>query len=305
MPSNITPLSAEAYKKKFDQLINRTWTIQSRLAELQEFEKQWAKLFEVVRRRTGQDDPRVRIENHYVFRGFRWDNYRVTVLDLLSIIENEFGDDQSVTKQSRFHATIPRMEDVLADERQRKVTLLRGPNFPEETEEERARAIEEIHLHNARGSVEQYKKSFLNLFGEVHEQCPNDQQVGFLENKFRGIANKLKPLRQVFAHSHQRQIVERNSRGYELLSVETLKGISTEFFDLVRDLALIHHQSSYADLNDVEERQVSDQIDLMLFGSIGRAVEVMGDGKNYYWRNRELYFESGDLTEILPRQSDT
>ena len=87
-------------RKRSSQLVDRIWTIQDRLVELVEFEKQWDKVFALLHSKAGQDR-RVNILNTGVYRSFRWDRYQVVLGDLLSLLENEMPATLELAQEVR------------------------------------------------------------------------------------------------------------------------------------------------------------------------------------------------------------
>ena len=96
---SISTTKQEATRKS-SQLVDRIWTIQDRIAELIEFEKQWGEVFALLRAKAGQDR-RVNVLNTGVYRSFRWDRYQVVLSDLLSLLENEMPAALELAQETR------------------------------------------------------------------------------------------------------------------------------------------------------------------------------------------------------------
>jgi len=80
VPSELPVLHENDFEDRFENLVDRLWTIQDRINELKEFEKQWEGVFEILRKKTGKEC-KIHILGSGAYRSFHWDKYHVLVSD--------------------------------------------------------------------------------------------------------------------------------------------------------------------------------------------------------------------------------
>jgi hypothetical protein len=116
------------------------------------------------------------------------------------------------------------------------------------------------------------------------------------------IRNEVRVLRNLFSHRHQPGIQTKYVSSWCDLEVEKIRSWCNRFFELVRKGALIFDRSGYADLDVNFANEISDQIDLILFGSITHAVELFFEGhldQTEYWVQREKFYSSPRFIETI------
>lgn len=96
-------VSSEEFKNSFDELVNKIWSIQERIGELEEFERQWLMVFEKLKVLTGDENVKVGIKSRSIYQNYFWDKYRLLVIDLLSLLSNEKMNERSVVRQVIYH----------------------------------------------------------------------------------------------------------------------------------------------------------------------------------------------------------
>lgn len=295
-------MSENDFRKKFERLINTAWGIQRRIHELEEFERQWQTLFTRLKQKTGADC-RVKVLNWDVYHSFRWDKYHVVLSDLLSAIENEIQNEFSVCRQAVYNLRIHPVETYV--DRNQRVNFIYPPDFPVSEEDEKRRE-EEIQNENGDRLRNHCIEAMRSLFPDIKEvTIPSANDVETLKGRLRSSSQKINSARQVFAHKHQELIVRKHNVGLGNANIQQLDAVFAEFFQIVRDIGMISHQASYADLSPINERQITDQIDLILFGSISsihlRYYRNIDPGTRYN-EARNSYFESEDFFSSIVEQ---
>lgn len=293
-------LSQEEFRKKFDRLVNVVWTLQYRLTEITEFERQWKALFDLLKTRTGKDC-RIHILNSEIYRSFRWDKYHVIVSDLLSAIENEFQNEFSVIRQSINHLKLHPIEKY-ADP-QRTVTFIGDQDFPRSEEEENERK-HEITMMFAERQRAHIFEAMTELFPNFDPELPlKKENLDDLLSKLRTMKEEINSLRQVFAHKHQELVVQKHSASLDAENLDQLWDIANRLFKIIQKIGLVNHLSSYSTFSSSDcKKTVTDQLDLILFGSINSMharFYQAATKEDFYWQAREKYWESEHLLSIV------
>lgn len=294
------PIKPADFIEKLDQLVGRIWTIQSRISELEEFEKQWEALFLNLKERVGHPVT-INILSPTVLRSYHWDRYHILLNDLYSMLHNEVSNDSSLVRQAEFHLKIHSLEEYIDENRKLTFVYVNPALSDEEYEKERTK---QVKFDNAKRLREFSIESMRRLYPDIK----NDFIVGRkdtenLTKRISKLADEIEHMRHAFAHKYQDKIYKKYQVSLEKFDLKNVRTITQTFFDIVRDIGMVIKQSSYAGNNDRYENETKDAIDLILFGSIGaihfRFYENCPKDE-YYWVAREKYYESNQILSLIP-----
>ena len=291
---NIAKIDEQDFLKRLDKLVDHIWTLQERLREMEQFERQWKSFFDRLKNKTGKDC-KVWIHGFTAFRSFRWDGYHILLNDLHSLLHNEFSYQNSVINQMPFHLTIKTEEEY------------RDPhpkiNFAGYiSDEDRKRITEESIWGNARQLRKDSTAALQRLFpGSDVDALPNE--AADIKERLRKLAARIESARTVFAHKHHEQIVRKHEQGLQSAGLDVIGEILNDLFKVVCDISFVAKSSTImANDSDDYQVEVADQIDIILFGSISRAIATFYEGQpaeEFYFRARTKYYESDRVLGLI------
>ncbi len=215
-------LTNEAFDKQLEALVNNIWSLQDRLGELTEFEKQWEEVFTKLKDKAGYDCS-VHIYNHNVYKTFHWDKYHIILSDLVSLIENELDarNKKSVFKQTIHHLKLSRLEDYIRHDV--KVHFSFYPHR-EITEEEKNKEIERTKLRDANDAFAAVQESLRTLYPHIQNDfIVRDTDIQDLLTKAKGITKSLKSARILFNHKLEETAKKKHTKGLEAASLANME----------------------------------------------------------------------------------
>lgn len=277
--------------KKFSEslksLLIATCTLQVRINELAEFEKQWKALFTDLTKEFGPD-VKINISNQLLLHTFRYDKFHIVCDDLLSILENEARSEFSVSRNAAKNIYIKSIKDYIEEEKKapyighsidaktKEVTELSDMEFPHK--------IVAIEKRNAQLA------EFETLFGK---ETSEDKRWPFLKAQLKGLIAKITGLRNLFSHRHIWKIQNKYAANWDDLEIEKIEEWFNEFFEIVRKIVFICDGSHFrGTMGGAFGLTVSDQIDLIIFGTIDRSSEIFSEkfpGLSYSSARRKFY----------------
>lgn len=299
------PIKSHKFQESLNLTIDRIWQIQDRINELEEFDRQWNELFAMLKDRTG-NEVKVNILNQSIFKNFRWDKYHVLISDLLSLIENECDNPKSTVNQAQFHLKIYPVAHYI--DNNSKIRFIDNPKSPVPAGYEVARTAE-IRLGNATRLRENCIEAIKKIYPQISENFSiSPENAESLRIRIKDLKQEIYSLRQLFAHKFQDLITSRHSAGAEKFGLQNFRNITETLFDVLKSIGLIYRFSSYGNYSHAYKREISDCIDLILFGSISamhmRFYEDI-EKSEYFSSARKKYYESDKILSIISNSQES
>lgn len=297
-------LTPNFFESKLRILVDTIWNMQGRIAELKEFEVQWRSLFDGLKAKIGKECT-IRIASPSAYRAFHWDRYHILCSDLLSILQNETQNQESVIRQASHFLQVQPLDHYISDEE--NVSFIRNNRYSFTEEEMRAKT-RNIKMQHAEVRLDACKQAMRALYPGIGEDLkPNEGMVKGLVDRVKALSEEIKDARHVFAHKHQEMIVRHKRVGLEKANVENFGRLTNEIFNIVGHIDMVYRQKQYMPMDiDTYSVEVSDQIDIMIFGSISSAISHFCDtteSRDHYSAARAKYFGSDEILSIISTQA--
>lgn len=278
-------ISEEVFNIKLQNLMNTTSSIQPRLIELYEFEKQWRELFSSLIPHFGKD-VQIHVADQMLLRTYQYDKYHVIYDDLLSLVENEIMDETSASHNAAIFLKVKSPEDFLKFEE--------GLIYTGDIEKNRL-MFEKIFANEKRIS---YLETYQRLFGSSEDL---DESWAVLKSNLASFKPELRGLRNLFSHRHQLPIQQRYSASWQDLDSNKIKSIFERFYKIIKDLYLLNTRTAVLGVKADFKLSVSNQIDLILFGNIENCIHEFQSKfpHSSYWQSRNAYYKSSHLIDKL------
>lgn len=272
-------ISFETFNTLTLNLINVISSIQVRLIELEEFEKQWKELFNHLIPVFGKD-VQLHIADQMLLHTFRYDKYHIVYDDLLSLVENEIRSAQSVSQNASFFLVTKPLSYFINYE---KSVQYLGDSVDKRDQFEKIFAIEKRKSYN-----ETYQK----LFGQ------NTDPVAAREHllaKLSILRSELVGLRNLFSHKYQIHIQKKYSESWKGLEFGKTNDLFNILFAIIRDIYLLNTRTHHRGVKATSfKMSIANQIDLILLGSIEECINLFKTHFPHlpYNEARKEYFKS-------------
>jgi hypothetical protein len=294
------PIDSKEFGNQLNKLIERLWVIQDRLCEIREFEKQWQDIFDLLKARTGRECE-VIVRNYSAYRSYHWDKYHILISDLHSIFENEkkHENPNSTFKQCVHHLKINPVEKYINDNLRVHFNKYQMQNW---TVEQRKKYIEQDKLRDAGETRKQKVEAFERLFQGKNFEVPlraTDRNI--LIRRVKKLAKRTRKVRNAFSHKYEDSVYKKYDSGFKDLRLKKIEILINEMFSLISDISVLFNDSSIAPSDFSHQGNVSDQIDMILFGSISASqLRFFELNQNCpYWEAREIYYKSNEILAII------
>jgi hypothetical protein len=216
------------------------------------------------------------------------------------LIENEAANEHSVFNQAQFYLQVEPVEHYISE--RQIIRIFPDPNNPKSNDD-----IEEMRtkmrLERATELREACLKSFNRLFPDSKGEGKLSGPSKSLKDLAYQMSEELNGLRHLFAHKHQELVTKKYQNEYESLNVVKFENLIAKVFKIFADIALVFKQASYSSDSPIDfEKNIKDQLDLIVFGSINSMCArfyKVAEAKDFYWQAREKFFASDALLSIL------
>lgn len=279
-------------------LLTATSAIEVRIHEIREFEKQWKEIFVSLSPEFGID-VKINIANQLLLHTFRYDKFHVVCDDLLSLIENEYQSEFSVSRAASKNLTIKSLKEFLEYEKSQSYDFTdfdaqTGKESKAELGSDRA-MLENIFATERRSS---HITEYHNLFGAGKT---DEEKWLHLKVKLSNLAKEIKGLRNLFSHKHIQAIQKKYSAKWDDLEIEKVERWFNEFFIIVQKIAFLSDGTYYRGTVTTFPATVSDQIDLILFGTIEHCSTIMVERypEYSYARARKEFYSSREFVDLV------
>lgn len=291
------PISVDAFESRLNTLRQKLWEFQIRVAELEAFDREWGRVFEAMKAKSGADC-RVNILGMSTYRVYRWDRPQALVVDLLSLLDNE-EQEESIIRQTIFHLRCGTVDSYLNPER--TVTFLPDPNHEDHEDEETKQVrFQKIIAQLTRQEIEENLKKLFPKIGPDLEIKASD--LAGLRSRIKVLAEDVRAARQVYAHKNQPKIVSKYAEEMESLTLRRVKEIIDELFEISKLCSSVFRQSTPAPAYVAPTAEIRDHIDLILFGTFENAqakFRKVAPDAQYHWTARERFFESDEVLTLV------
>jgi hypothetical protein len=269
----------EKFNSSIQSLMSTTLSIQVRLLELVEFERQWEGLFKNLIPEFGKD-VQIHIADQLLLNNYRYDKFHVIYDDLLSLIENEIQSEFSVAHNAPYYLRVKPIEDF--------IVLEKNMDYVGVATNEKA-LFEKIFASEKRKS---YVHTYEKLFGTSGDL---KNSKAYLKQRLSKVGKDIKGLRNLFSHRHLTIVQNRYSESWQHLEINNTTSIFKSFFAIVKDMYLLLTRTEHKGIKATNFiASISDQIDLILFGSIQNCIELFGKAfpNKDYSEARRLFYNS-------------
>lgn len=291
------------FENKLVDLIEKIRVLQVRNQELAEFEIQWSALFNLLESKTGQE-VKLSIGNSEVYRSFHWDKYQIIANDLYSLLQNESerGYQDSFLKQLNHHFHLEQMQSY-ANSHENPYHVF-GP-LPDTNLEIFEAGKLEVAKRIYKTKVDALLKLFPNINQEIYNITQND--IDDLIKKIVELKIQLKDIRDYFSHRNEETVAPKYASAVENLKAEKFEKIAEELFQILNLVTILYKDREFDKFNSNMQSHISNQIDLILFGSIENSIRVYSAGQSNgtpYSQARNNFFNSDKILNVNYKEED-
>ena len=290
------------FSAELESLVRVTAALQIRVLEIKEFERQWKNLFNDLIIEFGPD-VNVNVANQMLLHTFRYDKFHIVCDDLLSLVENEYKGEFSVSRQASSHLCVKSLVDFIENEKTNDYEILDVESSASATKGNQPKADREMfdrifatEKRNAR------LFSYQELFGTSDD---DKERREFLKKILHELAEKIRGLRHLFSHKHVSMIQKKYSAKWNDLEIEKIEEWFKNFFSIVQKMLMLSEGTHYSGTIARFDSQVSDQIDLILFGTIDNCSQLFTNKfpGMPYWQARAEFYKSRDFVDVVVSKS--
>lgn len=223
-------------------------------------------------------------------------------------MSNEYLNEnkRSIVRQCINHLEIKPLDAYVKEDT--RVIFISNPRY-EQSEEEQKRRTEEHKIQQAVEMLKFKKVALKSLFPKIQKDfVVRSADIERMVQYIQKLSEEIRGARHYFGHKYQDVTAAKYEESLKSVDLEKLERITDSLFSIASNIGLIFRDSSYSKSDFGHEPEISDQIDLILFGSIKLAVYTFYEGQDaeaYYWDVREKYFKSDGVLSLINRQAPT
>lgn len=299
-----------SFQKILDIHIQDIVSIQTKINELKEFQKQWDEIFILGKELMGFA-VKITIRGHLTYYTYLYDKYAHLVNDLYSLINGQLIDNKSLINQCLRNLNLLSVEDFY--KREKKIEISFG-GLEKEEGFDAEKMKDDFRKRDAEYQHKTMKELLTGLFPNISDDfviTAND--IKEYKDNLRTWENELRPHRHNHSHRYEYTIKARNKITSDL-TLERLDEIFKLYCKKVEDISIVFCQTGH-DFNAPYhyESEVRSAIDIIIFGSTAGFIyknkmtnKNLADNKGndpgnpkFYTQFRERFFKSDEFKEML------